>query len=81
MQKQLYRSKKNRMILGVCGGVAEYFNIDPAIVRLGWVIISFTYGLGILAYIVAIIIVPEEKNTDDKNLDNAEPQNNNYGNR
>lgn len=80
MQKQLYRSRKNKMISGVCGGIAEYFNIDPAIVRLGWVLISFTYGIGILAYIIAIIIVPEEKDVTDGNLDNSNFQNNDYHN-
>jgi len=56
--KKLYRSNTNRMICGVCGGVAEYFNIDPTIVRLLWVIFGLTV-FGIFAYIVAAIIVPE----------------------
>ena len=60
MQKKLYRSKTNRMLVGVCGGIAEYFNIDPTLVRLGWVIFSALGGSGILAYIVAAIIIPKE---------------------
>lgn len=56
--KKLYRSRSNRIICGVCGGVAEYFNIDPTLVRLGFVLLGFT-GSGIIAYIVAAIIVPD----------------------
>ncbi len=57
--KRLYRSKKERMIAGVCGGVAEYANADPTIIRLLWVVGSFFWGLGIIAYLAAWIIVPE----------------------
>ena len=57
--KKLYRSKTQRVIAGVCGGIAEYFNIDPTIVRLMWVLFCFAGGAGILAYIIAWIIVPE----------------------
>ena len=56
--KKLFRSRSNRMLCGVCGGVAEYINIDPTVVRLLWVVVSFT-GFGILAYLIAAIIVPE----------------------
>ena len=59
-QKKLYRSKKNRMICGVCGGIAKYFNIDPTLVRLAFVLISMGAGSGILAYIVAAIIIPDD---------------------
>jgi len=58
--KKLYRSKKNRVIAGVCGGVAEYFDVDPTIVRLAWIVFSLLWGAGILAYIIAWIIVPEQ---------------------
>ncbi|MDF2941718.1 MAG: putative rane protein [Herbinix sp.] len=56
-QKRLYRSSTNKMISGVCGGVAEYINIDPTVVRLLWVVFAFS-GFGILAYILAAIIMP-----------------------
>ena len=49
------------MIAGVCGGIAEYFEVDPTLVRLAWVFFSFAGGAGLLAYIIAWIIVPEEK--------------------
>lgn len=57
-QKRLYRSNANKMICGVCGGLAEYINIDPTIVRLLWVVFSFAGGFGLLAYIIAAIIMP-----------------------
>jgi phage shock protein C len=59
--KKLYRSKKNRVIAGVCGGIAEYFNIDPTLVRLLWIFFVIIWGSGILAYIIAWIIIPEEQ--------------------
>ena len=57
-QKRLFRSNTNKMICGVCGGIAEYINIDPTIVRLLWVVFSFAGGFGLLAYIIAAIIMP-----------------------
>jgi phage shock protein C len=60
MAKKLYRSKKNRMIAGVCGGIAEYFDVDPIIVRLIALILVLSAGGGIVAYIVAWIVLPEE---------------------
>lgn len=58
--KRLYRSRDDRMISGVCGGVAKYFEIDPTLVRLLFVIFAFAGGPGLLAYIVLAIVVPEE---------------------
>lgn len=55
--KKLYRSNANKMVCGVCQGIAEYINIDPTIIRLLWVIFSI-FGVGILVYIVAAIIMP-----------------------
>ena len=57
--KKLYRSRKNLMIAGVCGGLGEYFNVDPTILRLVWVIFGCT-GAGIVAYILAAIIIPSD---------------------
>lgn len=58
-QKRLYKSRQNRMLCGVCGGIAEYFNIDPTIVRLITVALCLGAGSGLIAYIVAAIIIPE----------------------
>ena len=57
--KKLYRSSTNSMLTGVCGGIGEYFNIDPTLVRLAWVLFSVLGGAGVLAYIIAAIIIPK----------------------
>lgn len=62
MEKRLYKSKKDKIIDGVCAGIAEYFNIDPTLVRLGTVILSCAVGSGILAYIICAIIIPRDPN-------------------
>ncbi|MCF8020191.1 MAG: PspC domain-containing protein [Vallitaleaceae bacterium] len=58
MEKKLYRSRTDRMLFGVCGGLAEYFNVDPTLVRLVMVLFWMTGG-GFLAYLIAAIIMPE----------------------
>ena len=58
MEKKLYKSNQNKMIDGVCGGIAEYFGVDPTVVRLLWALFSLMGGCGILAYIIAAIIIP-----------------------
>ena len=60
MEKKLYKSNQNKMIDGVCGGIAEYFGIDPTVVRLIWALFSLMGGSGILAYIIAAIIIPRK---------------------
>jgi phage shock protein PspC (stress-responsive transcriptional regulator) len=59
MDKKLYRNTDNKMIAGVCSGLAEYINIDPTIVRLIWALIALS-GAGLVAYLVAAIIIPEK---------------------
>jgi len=61
MKNRLYRSKDDRLIGGVCGGLAKYLNVDPTLVRLIWALMSFYYGTGIILYLLAWIIIPEEK--------------------
>lgn len=58
MNKRLYKSK-DRLVCGVCAGVAEYFNIDPTIVRLIWAILIAAGGTGIVAYIICALVFPE----------------------
>jgi phage shock protein PspC (stress-responsive transcriptional regulator) len=58
--KRLYRSRTKRIIAGVCGGIAEYFNIDPTIVRLLWLLLTLSGGTGLVVYILAWVIIPEE---------------------
>ena len=58
--KRLYRSESNRMLCGVCAGIAEYFNLDPTLIRLAWALFCVLGGSGVLAYILAAIIIPPE---------------------
>lgn len=59
--KKLYKSNDNRYICGVCGGIAEYFNIDPTIVRLLFVLLGIWGGSGVLFYIIAAIVIPNKE--------------------
>lgn len=70
--KKLYRSKTNRMIGGVCGGLGEYFDVDPTIIRLLWVVIFFMGGSGILIYIIFWIVLPEEDEVKEVKNDKKE---------
>lgn len=58
--KKLYRVEEGKMIAGVCGGIAEYFAIDPTVVRLLWVFFCLLAGGGIIAYIIAAVIMPKK---------------------
>jgi len=61
MEKQLFKSSNNRVCCGVCGGIGEYFRIDPTVIRLIWVILTFSsFGTGLLVYIISAIIIPEQ---------------------
>jgi len=57
--RKLYRSRENRVLAGVCGGIGEYYNTDPNLVRLLFLILFFSGGIGIIAYLIAIMIIPE----------------------
>lgn len=57
--KRLYKSR-NKTICGVCGGIAEYFNIDPVLIRIIWAILVCCAGTGLLAYIICALIMPEQ---------------------
>ncbi|MES2436888.1 MAG: PspC domain-containing protein [Patescibacteria group bacterium] len=59
--KKLHRSSNDRFIAGVCGGLGEYFSIDPTLVRIGWVVFTLVGGAGIIAYIILALIVPSDK--------------------
>ena len=60
MKKRLYRIEKGKKIAGVCGGIAEYLDVDPTIIRLLWILFTACAGSGIIAYIVAALIMPSE---------------------
>lgn len=61
MGKRLFKSTENQMICGVCGGIAEYFNVDPTVIRLAWAIFTCVGGAGFWAYIIAAIIIPKKE--------------------
>ncbi len=64
MEKKLRKSVNDKRISGVCGGIAEYLGFDSTLVRLGWAALTlFACGTGIIAYIIAAIIIPEPENT------------------
>lgn len=60
MEKKLYRVREGKILCGVCGGIGEYFNIDPTLIRLAAVLLSCAGFSGVVAYIVAAVIVPEK---------------------
>jgi phage shock protein C len=61
MDKKIYLSETNKKIGGVCGGIGDYFNIDATLVRLIWIVITLmTMGTGILAYIIAWVVIPQQ---------------------
>lgn len=60
MKKRLYKIEDGKKLCGVCGGIAEYFDLDPTIIRLLWIILILCAGTGILAYFIAAIIMPSK---------------------
>lgn len=64
--KKLYRSSRNRVLAGVCGGLGEYFEIDPVLIRIGFILLTLAHGLGILLYIILMIIIPKESGKEVK---------------
>ena len=58
MEKKLYRSTENKQICGVCGGIAEYLEIDSTVIRLAWVLFTLLGGAGLMAYIIALLVMP-----------------------
>jgi phage shock protein C len=60
MSKKLYKSNSDKKIDGVCAGIAEYFNLDPTVIRIAWIIFSCLGGSGLLAYIICAIVMPRK---------------------
>lgn len=65
MAKRLTRDVRNKKIAGVCAGVANYFDIDPTIVRLIWGVAFFVYGIGLILYLILWFVLPEDDGNDD----------------
>ena len=64
MKRKLYKSSKNKKLAGVCGGLAEYLNIDVTVVRLLWAGLSLFYGSGIIIYIICALVIPDDNIID-----------------
>ena len=60
MEKKLYRSAKNKMLAGVCSGLAKYLGMDPTVIRVIWAVLSLFAFIGVVAYIICALIIPEE---------------------
>ena len=60
MKKRLYKSTTDKKIFGVCGGLAQFFGVDPTIIRLIWAVLIFCAGTGLLAYIIAALVLPND---------------------
>ena len=63
--KKLYRDTENKMIAGVCAGLAKYVNMDPTLIRILWVLITAFGGSGVIAYLVCMFVIPEDPGYTD----------------
>lgn len=64
MKKRIYKNREKKMLCGVCAGVAEYFDLDPTLVRVLWGVIALGYGIGLLAYIVCAVVFPDKSEVE-----------------
>lgn len=60
MNKKLYRSMMDKKLCGVCGGIGEYFDIDPTVIRVAWILFALLGGCGLLAYLICAIVIPQQ---------------------
>ena len=60
MSKRIYKIRSQKKLCGVCAGVAEYFDLDPTLVRVLWAAISLGYGVGVIAYIICAVVFPDK---------------------
>lgn len=60
MKSKLYKSEDNRVLCGVCGGIGEYFGVDPTVIRIIWAVLAFVAGGGLILYLIAAILIPRE---------------------
>lgn len=78
MTKRMYKSSRNRILTGVCGGIGEYFNIDPTIVRLIFLVLTFAGFSGVLVYIIAALIMPAGQADNFENFEDMKSANPEY---
>ena len=76
MRKRLYRSRENKVLAGVCGGIGEYFDVDPVLIRLLYLMVTVFTGLapGVLCYVIAIAVVPEAPHITASTVVNDNPE-------
>ena len=67
MNKKLYRSMMDKKLCGVCGGIGEYFDIDPTVIRVAWILFALLGGSGLLAYLICAIVIPQQNQLPKKN--------------
>ena len=84
--QRLHRSREDRLLFGVAGGMGEYFDVDPVLVRLGWILLTLaTTGIAALAYIVLAVIIPKSRQPESREVetvnDNSSDQSPNSGSR
>lgn len=60
MNKKLYRSMMDKKLCGVCGGLGDYFDIDPTVIRVAWILFALLGGSGLLAYLICAIVIPQQ---------------------
>ena len=65
-RKKLYKSSTDKKLAGVCGGIADYFDVDSTLIRLAWIIAAFALGTGLLAYIICALVMPDQPANDIK---------------
>ena len=71
--KKLYRSDTNKVLAGVCGGIGEYLNIDPVIVRVLFILFTFGGGSGLFLYLILMLVIPEKPTSESTNVVKEEP--------
>ena len=71
-ERRIYRSKENRILAGVCGGIGDYFDVDPTLVRIIFVLLAIWGGIGILLYIICFIVIPESNSMKEENFDETD---------
>ena len=71
MEKKLFKSSRNKVLTGTCGGIGEYFGVDPTLIRLIFVVVTFLGGSGVLIYIVAALVIPNAAVDDFDDFEQA----------
>lgn len=71
MEKKLIKSSRNKVLTGTCGGIGEYFNVDPTVIRLIFCVVFFVWGTGLIVYIIAALVIPNAPIDDFEDFEQA----------